>query len=434
MKQLLLFDLILPMGGAEVIRNGFVLLENTFIKNIGSQSDLAQSIEDCEVLEFPHSVCLPGFINNHTHLAYPRYYKEVRAGQQLDWITGLVQHSRNLTSAEKFKIASENVQSCLQSGTTFIVENTPFEETVQAIANSPLKALVGLEVFGNDPQKATAIFNHSIHLLRDLEEKFDNTKIHFTFSPHTIYNVSSTLLQKLMNWAEEHNKLLLTHLSEFDFEVDLTQSGYPSAELTAFHKVFKQAAPYLNDLHGLSPVEYLKEIGCLNSRLLATHLAKASKRDLNLLAESKTNIVSCPRSNVYLQNALPLLEAMLEKGLSVSFSTDGLSSNFDLSPLAEIKAAWQLSASRGYNIKAEAFFEAITSIPAQQLGLSSSIGTLAVGKQADLVCFDLQASLCERLEGLKTKDEIYFFLLSELHEKQIKQVFIDGVAQLNDKM
>jgi cytosine/adenosine deaminase-related metal-dependent hydrolase len=429
MSELYLFDLILPMNGLAPIDKGYMLVEKGHIVNIGNQNELKlESLKNSnfQVHNFSDGIALPGFINNHVHLAYKRNYKQVKPGAQLNWMKELIFSSRNETAEDKLQTAKDNIESVLKSGTTFLVENTPFPQTVQALGHSPLKALVGLEVFGNDPARADDILKCSLNDLAQLEASYGSSKISFTLSPHAVYNVSGQLFINLTRWAQNNHKLLLTHLAEFSFESQLTHNGQPEPELKEFYAALKVHEPNLKFLKGLSPVAYLHKLGCLVPNLLLTHLINLKEPDFGLLAESGCKLVSCPRSNSYLLNGRCNIGKLHQKGLRVSFATDGLSSNFDFDLLDEIKAAQHISGSAGESIEAQTLFEAITSVPAKQLGLGEQIGSLQVGKKADFVCFKLD----EHQQNAVTTNlaNVYVYLLSELKTNMLAGIWIDGKA------
>jgi len=419
------------MNGLPPLKQAYVLLDGHNICEIGHQQDIANNPPDIAICKLQSSVCLPGFINCHTHLAYPRYYQAVSSQGQIDWIDGLVKHSRHLSQLEKRQIAGANVKRCLQGGTTLLVENTPFRETIEALANSPLKAVIAWEVFGNSAEGAESVFSQSIHSINSLEAEFQDKAFHFTLSPHSVYNVGASLLKKLTDWAVRYHKPLFIHLSEFDFELELTHNGFPNQALSSFHRSFRQGKPDLDNLSSLSPVEYLHRLNCLHHNLVATHLVKASRKDFQLLHEAQVKVISCPRSNLYLHNGVPPFHLMREEGLPIAFATDGLSSNFDLSLLNEIKTAWFLSQACGGDLKASDCFEGITSVAAKHLNLQALVGSLEAGKRADLLCFRLQKDDANDIMETLKDEALYFFLLSEMTDNQLSHVFVDGKEVLH---
>ncbi len=386
------FDLILPFNGRSAIPKGFLQIEKKQITLIGKQSELSNC---ANIIRFSNTIALPAFINAHIHLSYQN---KISSKKSLDWIYELICESRAYSPAEKTAIAKQNLKQIYQTGTKVIVENTPFREVIEILASSNIEALIGLEVFGQNEE----VFTKYLNQIEQLQAEFGS--LNFTFSPHSIYNVGTTLLQKLTEWAITNNKPLLLHLAEFDFEVELTQKGFASDELSHFYKQINFPEPDLRPLMGLSPVEYLQKINCLNSNLCLTHCIKASIADLEILAKNQVKIITCPRSNFYLENGHANLVTMLELGLELCFGTDGLCSNSDLNLLNEIKFVQK----QGLKISSKTLFESITSAPARAFGLNN-LGSLEINKRAILNCLKLNQEQMQK--ALSLNENIYTFLL-----------------------
>ncbi len=431
-KTLYFFDLIVSFGSNGVIPYGYLLIENGQIQEIGLQSEIKENLnsisENYQIIQLKNSICLPGFINSHIHISYTNNYSPVKNNEQIDWIKNLVFESRNFSSENKKQIAQNNIDKVINSGTTFIVENTPFDESIDLINKSKIKALIGLEVFGNNDSLSQQIFEKYQAKLLELEEKYTSKNISFTFSPHSIYNVSIELMKKLSKWSIEHKKKLLIHLAEFDFESDLTHLGYPSIGLSELYKLLNVSQICLNSIKNITPIKYLDSIDCLNDNLLATHLTKASNDDFKLIAKNKVNIISCPRSNAFLNNGVLNFNTIKNNNLKVVYGTDGLSSNSDLDILNEIKSTWSIFKSHGFDISAEDLFRGITFDAAKILGLEKEIGSLEENKKADFVSFELsEEKISIVLKMLSNNsDSIYQFLLTELNSSFINGVWIDG--------
>ena len=415
-----------------MIPYGYLLIENGQIQEIGLQSEISENLnsisENYQIIQLKNSICLPGFINSHIHISYTNNYSPVKNNEQIEWIKDLVADSRNFSSENKKQIAQQNINQVIESGTTFIVENTPFDEPIELISKTKLKGLIGVEVFGNNDSLAEEIFDNYLIKLFELEKKYLSKNISFTFSPHSIYNVSAELLKRLSEWSIKQDQSLLIHLSEFDFECELTQLGYPSKGLSELHKLLKVSQINLNNINNLSPIQYLNSIDCLNSNLFATHLTKATEEDFELLADKGVNIISCPRSNSFLNNGVLNFNNIKQNNIEVIYGTDGLSSNFDLDILSEIKTTWSIFKSHGFDISAESLFRGITITPAKKLKKDKEIGSLEKGKSADFVSFELSEDKINLvLEFVSDKSEnLYQFFLSELDSSKINGVWIDG--------
>lgn len=363
---------------------------------------------------------LPGFINNHVHLAYDYSFLSVEYGEQLDWLKKIALDSRPMMGDYKYLLTKKNIEKALSSGTTFVVENAPFVENLKAIQDSRIKALVGLEVFCVDKDRSDEIFKTSVERIEKLEAENNNSQVELTLSPHAIYSVTGKLMSDLARWSRDENKILLTHLAEFGFETSLCESGIIPKKLLEFYSILKLNLN-LDIQSGKSPVKYFDSLGLLSSRLLVAHLLEADSEDFELLAKQDVRIASCPRSNSILKNQTAKLSLMKKHGLSFSIATDSLYSNFDLDLLEEVRAAAILHK----ELSARELLECITSVPAAQLDKKDEIGSIKEGACADLLVFELTDEQRKRaLDALP--DGIYEFIIRELRTSQLKRVLING--------
>jgi cytosine/adenosine deaminase-related metal-dependent hydrolase len=426
-KKLHLFDFLLPMSSEEPVEKGFMLLEGNRILETGSSTSIEESFkENYEVVEHDNSLVLPGLINAHSHLSYATCYKPPQPGDQINWIKTLVQISRPTTSDQRREILKENIASVLSSGTTFIVENTPFQEALEALNNTSLKSLVGLEVFGNS--RTEEVFESSINSFNQSVKQFPNLDL--TLSPHSLYNVNPDLMSLCIEWSKNNNKKLLTHLAEFDFESRiLAGQDLDDPQYEIFFKSLGQIKPKYSS--STTPIALAEQIKLLNPLTLATHMIRIADEELNLVAESGVQVVLCPRSNSFLFNGLPKAEKMLKVGINFSIATDGVSSNQDFDLLNEIKAAKLLFASQGQNISAKSLFQAITINPAVQLGKQNEIGSLEKGKLADFGVYNLSESEKQQLSKLKG-EEFYFYLLNIINSARLNSLWINGKICLSN--
>jgi cytosine/adenosine deaminase-related metal-dependent hydrolase len=181
------------------------------------------------------------------------------------------------------------------------------------------------------------------------------------------------------------------HLGESAGEVELLRRGTGVVrrmleELGVWTNVW--AAP------GQSPVEYLSDLGFLDSRVLVVHGVQLTGDELAKLKTLGATIVSCPRSNRYVGVGAPPLEAFFEAGVPVAFGTDSLASVEDLNMFAELAEAKRVAP----NVAARRLLESATLIGARALGFAEDFGSIEAGKRASLIAVRLP-------EGVKDVEE-----------------------------
>jgi cytosine/adenosine deaminase-related metal-dependent hydrolase len=420
--KLFLTDWLLPMAFQEPIQHAFLIEQNGKILDYGQQSKLESLginlLEDSTRQKYiviksdGPSILMPSLINTHTHISYQKKaYTE--HGDEFAWLNELIKESRGMESAQKSKIARQNIKQILQYGCSFIIENTPFEEAVQALAASPLKAIVGWEVFGNSYQ-ATHLTNCIKQmLLLESTHKKQNPNLQFCLSPHSIYNVCPELLKKVFEWSKLNNRFCLIHMAEFAFERALVSRGelpHQMAEVCAGLGV--SCSPFSEDVNSQrfsSAISFLlKELKQeLSDKVIMTHLIDLDENDFIELEGFAGLLSLCWRSNSFIHRRLPSFDLLdLQKGKNISFGTDGLCSNYSLDPLAEVFYNQQILKQKGIaEFGPEYFLERITSIPAEKLALKA--GQVAVNYSADFLMLSWPESVRSEFARMKPYSAIF---------------------------
>jgi 5-methylthioadenosine/S-adenosylhomocysteine deaminase len=169
--------------------------------------------------------------------------------------------------------------------------------------------------------------------------------------------------------AEKYDVGIHTHLAETQDEIDLFRGRYSK-----------------------TPVEYLDEIGLLSPRLLVAHGVHLSKRDINLLADHDVAVVYNPSSNMKLASGVARVPELLDAGVRVGLGTDSNLSNNNLDMFEEMRLGamlQKLSRGEAEALPCDQILRMATNLAAECLGLGDRIGSLEVGKRADIILVDL---------------------------------------------
>ncbi len=406
----------------EVLKNAVIAQENgiTRIKKITGQDYLAN---------YPKQIIIPGLINLHCHLVYTGIKTQSRS--LFPWISELLKiqqmEEAKLPSLKVLETCSEGSRTRLASpeppeltktsmrmardernavpgpsgqvlgvslnralagakqaqsfGTTYLVENShqPLV-SFQAMQETGLQGLIGIEVFGSDPSKASEIFASTLSLLDSLPR---DSRIQFTLSPHASYDVSPALWKLCQKWCDEHKVPLLTHVAESlaeeiwfkDHKSPETQSAKEFwASINTLDIKLKHWQSYP------SSVQYLQANNMLSSNMLITHAVHTAKTDLEILKSYGAKLISCPRSNRYLGNGLADYNLWQELGMEFGVGTDSEASNQNLDLRAEANAI------PGLNAKQR--FELITTKAASILK-RNDLGIIQEGLNSDYITLEL---------------------------------------------
>jgi 5-methylthioadenosine/S-adenosylhomocysteine deaminase len=202
---------------------------------------------------------------------------------------------------------------------------------------------------------------------------FDDLKHHprlsVAFGPHAPYTVSDDKLENIRMFAEELDAGIHMHVHETAFEVQQSLQQ-----------------------HGERPLARLARLGLLGPRFQAVHMTQIDDEDLALLVTSNSSVIHCPESNLKLACGFCPVEKLWQAGINVAIGTDGAASNNDLDLLSETRTAALLAkavAGSASALDAHRALRMATLNGARALGLENQIGSLELGKAADLVTFDL---------------------------------------------
>jgi len=243
---------------------------------------------------------------------------------------------------------------------------------VEALARLGGRGIAYHEVFGPDPAKCAASMTEMEHALARLS-RFASSQLHLGVSPHAPYTVSEPLYRAVAAFARREGLPVAVHLAESREEVQLVREGRgPFAEAL-------RARGIAVEPRGLSPVEYLLQLGVLASGVcLCIHCVQVDAPDVRILREAGVAAAHCPRSNRAHGHGVTPVAALRAAGVRVGLGTDSVVSVGDLDLWAEAEAAgWQ----------GEEALRMLTLEGARALCWDREIGSLEAGKQADLAVF-----------------------------------------------
>jgi 5-methylthioadenosine/S-adenosylhomocysteine deaminase len=324
-----------------------------------------------ETLAFPDAMLVPGLINCHTHLDLTHL-----AGQNVEpefpkWIRG-VRTLKEATSPEGFYAAGvAGVKDGWSRGVTCVAETGSTGAVMRALHDLGGRGIVYQEVFGPDPSQLAASIAEleaAVAQLRGLV----TAQLRVGVSPHAPYTVSAPLYEAVAGFARRERLPVAVHLAESKEETAFVRDGAgPFADAWRARSIAVQA-------HRCSPVGYLRRLGVLNVGTLCIHCVQVDAADVAILASAGAAIAHCPRSNRDHGHGSAPLRAFQTAGLRVGFGTDSVVSVGDLDLWAEAAAA---------RLDWEDGLRMLTIEGARALGWESEIGSLDVGKAADLAVF-----------------------------------------------
>ena len=380
-------------SATRIVNDRWVLVEGDRVAAITESRPASANT----VVDKPHLLVLPGFINLHNHVFTElmiRGRSEDLSSQSYSTslVYGLLMPlgklaMEQLSAAEREAIIELGLIQILKSGATMLME--PFRaglthEFAAVVERSGLRCILAPYQFstvnldlgpdGKPTYHAIGVGAgtddaSSISEWRVLHDRYDGAaggRIRLALSPHGTDSCGPDLLRMIRKLADEHGCLITTHLSQSPGEADL-----------------------IRERHGCTPTEYLERMGVLGPDTLVAHCIYASDADLAILARTNTTVLSCPRTFAR-GGVTASWQRFRSKGIRTVIATDG----YNLDIIEEIRAAGLISkiaASDSAVATVGELVAAVTTEAAAAIG-RDDIGRLAPGLRADLVAIDLGGS------------------------------------------
>jgi 5-methylthioadenosine/S-adenosylhomocysteine deaminase len=363
--------LVLPISSPP-IKDGALLVQNGRIAAVGSLSEIGRNNPGVETRYFPRYAMIPGAVNTHAHLGFRRG-DEPEGGSFLGWLKELV---FRLPEKEAWtpEAARNSAREAIESGTTFLVDSSPYGECLPQLAESGLAGVVFAEFFPfqfDTSEEAVDFIEEKVFSLREGLPP----RVGVGVSVHAPYTVDPESAQLAALRARERGERLAIHLSESPQEVEFVEKG--TGGLEDIFESFGFRADWGGA--GVSPVRYAERIGLLGPGTIAAHLATGvSEEDVEILARTGVAVAHCPRSNEYLGCSISPVPEMIGHGIRVGMGTDGLWSSPSMNLFEETLFAVEL-----HGFSWETGLKLATLEGARILGIENETGSLEAGKWAD---------------------------------------------------
>ena len=348
-----------------------VLIKNDLIFEI--KDEISDDNAD-KIIDATDKILLPGFINTHTHLSMT-LFRGLADDLSLDsWLNDHIwPMEANLNGDYCYIGALLGAVELIKSGTTTFSDMYFYmEDVARAVDEAGIRAVLsyGMIDFG-DAEKREAEIKENLTLFENCNGMADG-RIKVFFGPHSPYTASEELLIKVRQLADEYNMGIHIHVSETEKEI--------------------------NDImaeKGLRPFEYLDKIGFLGPDVVAAHSVWLSDNEIEIIKKNGVKVSHNPCSNMKLASGIAPVSKLIENDICVSIGTDGASSNNNLDLIEELKTASLLQKVSTLDPNVLNSYEAIamgTIKGAEALGLDDEIGSIEVGKKADIILIDTNSA------------------------------------------
>lgn len=390
----------------EIIENGAVVVEDGKIKDIGEFTEILKKYKDSSIPVYgnSYSALMPGFINTHTHAAMVLFRGIADDLPLKQWLIEHIWPREAKFLSPEFVYDGTCLASLeiLKSGTTTFNDMYFFTESIaEAAKKLGIRAIIGQGVLDFPTASGKGADDYLKKASEFIEKYKDDELIVPAVAPHAIYTCSKETLLKSKELALKTSVPIHIHLSETFQEVE---------------ECIKK--------HGKRPIKYLRDIGFLEGRITAAHSVWVNDEEIELMAEHGVGVSHCIESNLKLSSGIAPVARMIKKGVKVSMGTDGAASNNNLDLLEEISIAAKVQ--KGVTadptvLNVKTCMKMLTIWAAESLGLENQIGSIEIGKRADMILMNL------RKAHLQPVYDIYSTIIYSAKASDIEDVFVNGV-------
>jgi len=400
------------MDERDSIVRGDLLIEGDRIASIGSNGQTGDTVVDAS-----ECVVIPGFVQTHIHLCQTLFRGSADDLALIDWLKKRVWPMEAAHTAGSVAASARlGIAELIKGGTTCALTMETVNHTgevFRVVEESGFRATVGKCMMDKGDEVPSALqeitsdsIEQSIALLEEWHGKA-NGRIRYCFAPRFAVSCTRELLEQVGRLARERGVMIHTHASENRTECEMVESET-----------------------GLRNVAYLNQVGLTGSHVALAHCVHLSKDEIETLLQTKTNVVHCPSSNLKLGSGIAPLAELLERGVSVSLGADGAACNNRLDMFTEMRTAALLQkALHGPEVlPARRALRMATIDGAIAMGLDADIGSIEVGKKADLAVI--------RLGGIHTSPaarDVVSSIVYSAEASDVRSVVVDGRILMNER-
>ena len=367
---------VITLDSKNHVFQGDVLIDRERIAALGP----SLAAKGAEVIDAHGQVLLPGFVQTHVHLCQTLFRGAADDLALIDWLKKRIWPMEAAHTPESiYASARLGIAELIRGGTTCALTMETVNHTEQvfrAVEESGFRATVGKCMMDRGDQVPEGLreqtetsLAESLELLERWHGAADG-RIRYCFAPRFALSCSRELLERVARLARERGVLVHTHASENKDEIEIVERET-----------------------GRRNIEYLDEVGLAASHVVLAHCVHLNNSEMEVLSRTGTHVVHCPSSNLKLGSGFAPIVALLDRGISVSLGADGAPCNNRLDMFTEVRTATliQKALHGAETLPALTMLRMATIDGARALGLDKEIGSIEVGKRADLTLLNLGA-------------------------------------------
>lgn len=391
----------------EILENGVVVIKDNLIEAVGGV-ELLEEYKAEEIIDGKDGILMPGMINTHTHAAMVVFRS--LADDVADRLKKYIFPLENLL-VDKSLVAlgsKYGIAEMLLSGVTTFTDMYYFEDEVAKAARElGSRAVLGETVVDFPSPDCKEAYGGLAYAEWFIEKWKKDKLITPAVAPHAPYTNDSEHLQKAYLLSKKYNVPMIMHVAEMDFETKKYSSEY-----------------------NMTPVQYLDSIGVLDNNFIAAHLIHVTEEDINIIEKRNIGIAHNIGANSKAGKGVPPLKEMYKRGLKVGLGSDGPMSGNTLDIITQMSLTGKIH--KLFNkdrtlFPAGEIVEMATIGGARALNMDKYIGSIEVGKKADIVILETSSV------NMQPIYDYYSTIVYSANAGNVDTVIVDGKVLIKDK-
>lgn len=363
---------VVPRG--TVLENHSIAIKDKRIVGIDSSAAIAEQYQAQEIVALDNHVLMPGLVNAHGHSAMALFRGIADDIPLKQWLEDRIWPLESKYVSREFvhEGALLAMAEMISGGTTCFADMYFFpDEVARAAAEAQMRVQLASPIM-DFPTSWAQDPDEYIRKATQLHDDYRNSElIYSAFGPHAPYSVSDEPLQKIAVLAEELDVPIHIHMHETAQEVQDAIAA-----------------------DGRRPLQRMADLGLISPRLVSVHATQLTTEEMIAMADLGASVVHCPSSNLKLASGFCEVAKLIDNGVNVALGTDGAASNNDLDMFGEMQLAAMVAKAVAENpsaVPAETALEMATINSAQAMGLDHLLGSIEIGKQADITAVSMDS-------------------------------------------
>ena len=393
--MLLLSQFIFPIT-SEPLANGAVLVRDGKIADVGTADMLKLRYPDEETVDFGAAALMPGLVDLHTRLEEAVMRGLINDEPFAKWVVSCAECSSGLEAPDLYESAILGGLDALSSGITTLADSTVTSATARAMQELGLRGVVYRQVAAADKNRIDHAMRAAENDIAKWSARVDPERIKVGISPGAVYFNHPAVFGRVSEFATKEDLPVAMRLAGSREEYNFVMYGSSMFSVHTMHNAVRgyvEIPPWLPT--GVSPVRYALNWGAFESpNVMMVHAVHVNDDDIQKMRAYDVSVCVCPRANAQLGRGTAPLGDFLQAGLRVGFGTDSPAATDSTDMISETRMCMliQRATDRRLFLESAKVLELATLGGARALKMDDAIGSIDIGKRADLIAVDMSSS------------------------------------------